>query len=167
MQTIDITPTPTPTRTPRRHPLMPPNSPATTRRASQRAAIRRLQRAQLAEARRIRQTVADAYTLTPALLRCPRRPALLAEARQVAMYLMRLRLRWPLPARTTAFPCTRIGRLLGGRDHATVMHGVAVIAVRLVSGREEDASLRQIVRALGATLDATYEATGRRHGRAA
>jgi len=64
------------------------------------------------------------------------------------------------PARTTAFPCTRIGRLLGGRDHATVMHGVALIAVRLVSGREEDASLRQMVRALGATLDATYEAGG-------
>jgi len=146
---------------------MPPNSPATTRRASQRAAIRRLQRAQLAEARRIRQTVADAYTLTPALLRCPRRPALLAEARQVAMYLMRLRLRWPLPARTTAFPCTRIGRLLGGRDHSTVMHGVAVIAVRLVSGREEDASLRQIVRALGATLDAAYEAEGSPYRRAA
>ena len=167
MQTIDITPTPTPTRTPRRHPLMPPNSPATTRRASQRAAIRRLQRAQLAEARRIRQTVADAYTLTPALLRCPRRPALLAEARQVAMYLMRLRLRWPLPARTTAFPCTRIGRLLGGRDHATVMHGVALITVRLASGRQEDTYLRLIVSAIGATLDATYEATGRRHGRAA
>ncbi len=146
---------------------MRPNSPATTRRAGQRVALRRLQRAQFAEARRIRQAVADAYTLTPALLRCPRRPALLAEARQVAMYLMRLRLRWPLPARTTAFPCTRIGRLLGGRDHATVMHGVALITVRLASGRQEDASLRQIVSALGATLDATYEATGRRHGRAA
>ncbi len=139
---------------------MRPNSPATTRRAGQHAALRRLQRAQLAEARRIRRVVAGAYTLTPALLRCPRRPALLAEARQVAMYLMRLRLRWPLPARTTAFPCTRIGRLLGGRDHSTVLHGVALITVRLASGRQEDASLRQIVRALGATLDATYEAKG-------
>jgi len=83
------------------------------------------------------------------------------------MWLMRTRLRWPLPARTTAFPCTRIGRLLGGRDHSTVMHGVAVIAVRLVSGREEDASLRQIVRALGATLDAAYEAEGSPYRRAA
>jgi len=26
-------------------------------------------------------------------------------------------------ARSAAFPMTRIGRLLGGRDHATVMHG--------------------------------------------
>jgi len=137
--------------------MMPPNSPPTTRRAGQRAALRRLQRAQTAEARRIRQAIADAYRLTPALLRCPRRPATRAEARQVAMYLMRTRLRWPLPARTTAFPCTRIGRLLGGRDHATVLHGVAVIAVRLASDRQEDAALRQMVRALGAMLDATHE----------
>ncbi len=135
--------------------------------AGQRAALRRLQHAQLAEARRIRRVVADAYTLTPALLRCPHRPATLAEARQVAMWLMRTRLRWPLPARTTTFPCARIGRLLGGRDHSTVLHGVAVIAARLASDREEDAALRQIMRALGATLDATYEAEGRPHQRAA
>ncbi len=146
---------------------MRPNSPATTRRAGQHAALRRLQRAQLAEACRIRRVVADAYTLTPALLRCPRRPATLAEARQVAMWLMRTRLRWPLPARTTTFPCARIGRLLGGRDHSTVLHGVAVIAARLASDREEDAALRQIMRAIGATLDATYEAEGRPHQRAA
>jgi len=138
---------------------MRPNSSATTRRAGQHAALRRLQRAQLAEARRIRRVVADAYTLTPALLRCPRRPATLAEARQVAMWLMRTRLRWPLPA----LPCARIG----GRDHSTVLHGVAVIAARLASDREEDAALRQIMRAIGATLDATYEAEGRPHQRAA
>ena len=123
----------------------------------QRAALRRRRRAQRAEARRIRQAVADAYLLTPAQLRCPRRPALLAEARQVAMYLMPRRLRWPLPTRTTAFPCARIGRLLGGRDHSTVMHGVAVIAIRLASSREEDVYLRQIVSTLTAALDATYE----------
>ncbi len=76
----------------------------------------------------------------------------------MAMYLMRTRLTWPLPTRNGAFPCARIGRLLGHRDHSTVMHGVAVIAARLVSGRGEDASLRQMVRAIGATLDATYEA---------
>jgi len=44
---------------------------------------------------------------------------------------------------------------------------LALITVRLASGRQEDTYLRQIVSALGATLDATYEATGRRHGRAA
>ncbi len=130
-----------------------------TRVACQRA-VRRLQRAQLAEARRIRQAVADGYTLTPAQLTSPCRVAERAEARQGAMWLMRTRLTWPLPTRDRAFPCDRIGRVLGGRDHATVLHGVAVIAARLVSGRQEDASLRHMVRALGATLDATYEAAG-------
>ncbi len=47
------------------------------------------------------------------------------------------------------------------------MHGVAVIAARLASVRQEDATLRQMVRALDATLDATYEAEGRPHWRAA
>ena len=128
--------------------------------AERRAALRRLRRAQLTEARRIRQAVAAAYTLTPAHLCAPCRAHPLAEARQVAMWLMRTRLTWPLPTRDRAFPCVRIGHLLGGRDHSTVLHGVAVIAARLVSGRQEDASLRHMVRALGATLDATYEAAG-------
>jgi len=104
--------------------------------AGQRAALRRLQRAQLAEARRIRQVVADGYTLTPAHLRCP------------------------LSTRTTAFPYTRIGRLLGGRDHATVLHGVAVIASRLTSSREEDVSLRHMVCGLAAMLDDSYDGAG-------
>ena len=81
----------------------------------QRAALRRLQRAQLAEGRRIRQAVAVGYTLTPAQLTSPCRVADLAEARQVAMWLMRTRLTWPLPTRDRAFPCDRIGRVLGGR----------------------------------------------------
>ncbi len=133
----------------------------------QRAALRRLQRAQLAEGRRIRQAVAVGYTLTPAQLTSPCRVADLAEARQVAMWLMRTRLTWPLPTRDRAFPCVRIGRVLGGRDHSTVLHGVAVIAARLASGREEDASLRHTVSALAATLDATYEAAGLPDQRAA
>ena len=76
----------------------------------------------------------------------------------MAMYLMRTRLTWPLPTRNGAFPASRIGRLLGGRDHSTVLHGVAVIVARLSSGREDDAALRHLVTALAATLDATYEA---------
>jgi len=114
-------------------------------------------RAQLAEARHIRQAVAAAYTLTPAHLCAPCRAHPLAEARQVAMWLMRTRLTWPTPIRNAAFPSERIGRLLGHRDHSTVLHGVAVIAARLVTGRPEDACLRQMVRAIGATLDATDE----------
>ncbi len=146
---------------------MQPNGHNPVRDAGQRAALRRLRRAQRAEARRIRQAVADGYTLTPAQLTSPCRVAARAEARQVAMWLMRTRLTWPLPTRDRAFPCDRIGRLLGGRDHSTVLHGVAVIAARLASGRQEDAYLRHVVRDLATTLDATYEAEGRPHQRAA
>jgi len=132
---------------------MDPNTPDGERHA----ALHRLRRAQLAEARRIRLAVADAYTLTPAHLCAPCRAHPLAEARQVAMYLMRTRRLWPTPTRNAAFPSEQIGRLLGHRDHSTVLHGVAVIAARLVTGRPEDACLRQMVRAIGAMLDATYE----------
>jgi len=133
----------------------------------QRAALQRLQRAQFAEARRIRQAVANCHTLTPAQLTSPCRVAERAEARQVAMWLMRTRLTWPLPTRDRAFSCVRIGRLLGSRDHATVLHAVAVITARLASDRQEDAYLRQMVRALAATLDATYETEELPHQRAA
>jgi len=122
-----------------------------------RAALHRLRRAQLAEARRIRQAVADAYTLTPAHLCAPCRAHPLAEARQVAMYLMRTRLLWPTPTRNAALPSERIGRLLGHRDHSTVLHGVAVIAACLVTGCPEDACLPQIVSALDAALDVIDE----------
>jgi len=137
---------------------MHPNRYDPERHAGLRAALHRLRHAQLAEARRIRQAVADTCLLTPAQLRAPCRVAARAEARQVAMYLMRTRLTWPLPTRNGEFPASRIGRLLGGRDHSTVLHGVAVIVARLSSGREDDAALHHLVAALAATLDATYEA---------
>ncbi len=73
--------------------------------AERRAALCRLRHAQLVEARRIRQAVADAYTLTLAHLRAP--------------------------TRNTAFPIERIGRLQGHRDHSAALHGAAVIAARL------------------------------------
>ncbi len=146
---------------------MHPNGYDPERRAEQRAALRRLRRAQLAEARRIRQAVAATCLLTLAHLLSPCRVAARAEARQVAMYLMRTRLTWPRPTRNGAFPAARIGRLLGGRDHSTVIHDVAVIVGRLDSGQPKDASLRQMVRVLAATLDATYEAEGLPRRRAA
>ncbi len=159
MKTIDITPTPPRWGTP------------TLRRDSlnedQRAALRHLRHAQLAEARRIRQAVADGYLLTPAQLTSPCRVAALTEARQVAMWLMRTRLTWPMPTRNREFPCERIGRLLGGRDHSTVLHGVAVIAARPDSQREEDTLLRHMVSAIGAALDAANENGERAHQRAA
>jgi len=135
--------------------------------AGQRAALRRLQRAQLAEARRIRQAVADGYGVPVAQLQATGRGREVSEARQVAMHAMRVRLRWPLATRTAPFPFERIGALLGARDHSTVMHGVAAIAARLDGAAEDAGGLRYMVRALHAMLDATYEDDADRHRHAA
>jgi len=62
--------------------------------AEQRAALRRLRRAQLAEARRIRQAVADTCLLTPARLRAPCRVAAGAPARPLPRRRARRPARW-------------------------------------------------------------------------
>jgi len=123
----------------------------------QRAALRRLQSAQLAEARRIRQAVADGYGVPVGQLRAAGRTRDVAEARQVAMHAMRARLRWPTATRDAPFPFGRIGALLGERDHSTIMHGVAAIAARLADDAEGEGCLRYTVRAIHATLDMMYE----------
>jgi len=129
----------------------------------QRAALRRLQHAQLAEARRIRQAVAAGYGVPVAQLRAPGRTRAVSEARQVAMHAMRARLLWPLATRNAPFPFERIGALLGERDHSTIMHGVAAIAARLSGDAETDRCLRYTARAINAALDATYEGAVARH----
>ncbi len=96
----------------------------------QRAALCRLQRAQLREARRIRQAVADGYGVPVAHLCAPGRTRAVSEARQVAMHAMRARLLWPLAVRNAPVPFGWIGALLGERDHSTIMHGVAAITPR-------------------------------------
>jgi len=128
--------------------------------AERRAALRRLRRAQLAEARRIRRGLPHPpgrrrrlHPDTGAPVRpLPRPPARrgppggdIPDARADA-----------LAARDAEFPARRIGH----RDHSTVLHGVAVIAARLDSGRQGDVYLRHMVRSIGATLDATYDIEG-------
>jgi len=130
-------------------------------------AVRRLQRAQRAEARRIRQAVADAYGVPLAQLLAAGREHEVSEARQVTMHAMRVRLLWPLALRNAPFPFEQIGALLGERDHSTVMHGVAVIAARLDDAAEDAGCLRYMVRAIHATLDATDEDDAERRGHAA
>lgn len=112
------------------------------------AALGRLQRAQVAEARRIRQVVAWYYNFTAAQLTQRGRRRELAEARQVAMYLMRTDLRWPTRAGNERFPLERIGRLLA-RDHSTVLHGVAVIDARAAS----EGTMRATLGAIRAELE--------------
>ena len=77
-------------------------------------------------------TVADYFHLDQDTLKGPRGKKDVALARQVAMYLLK---------EETNIGVTAIGRLLGGRDHTTVLHGYDRIASRLGA----DAHLRRDV----------------------
>jgi len=76
--------------------------------------------------------VAEHYTLEVAALKGRQRSQTIAQARQVAMYLLREELHCSLP---------QIGQILGGRDHTTVMYGCERISV----GIEENDQLRRYV----------------------
>ena len=81
---------------------------------------------------KVLETVAQAFGLSVAELRAKGRSRRVAVPRQIAMYLLREEAGLSLP---------RIGELLGGRDHSTVMHGVRKVADRL----ERDAQFRRRV----------------------
>jgi len=78
------------------------------------------------------QAVSRHYQLEIPALKSRRRSHDIALARQVAMYLMREELHCSLP---------RIGELLGGRDHSTILYGYKKVAV----GIEENDQLRHDV----------------------
>lgn len=66
--------------------------------------------------RQVAEFVAERHGLTFQQLVSPRRITSLARPRQIAMYVMReVCPHLSLPA---------IGRLLGGRDHTTILHGI-------------------------------------------
>ena len=73
--------------------------------------------AQLSE-QKIINVVADYYNLTPSILSGKTRTGQIALARHVAMYLIRINVDIPL---------TKVGKMFGGRDHTTVMNGIAKV----------------------------------------
>lgn len=75
------------------------------------------------------ETLADYYHLKVNQLRSPTRVKEVALPRQLLMYLLRAELN---------LPYMEVGKLLGGRDHTTIMHGVEKITALL----KEDESLR-------------------------
>jgi chromosomal replication initiator protein len=80
------------------------------------------------------------FSLSRQLLVSRGRDRQLAYARHVAMYLLREEARRPL---------TEIGRALGGRDHATVLHGCSKISKELAllpETREDVDCLRRALR---------------------
>lgn len=62
--------------------------------------------------------VADYYHLKTSQLKSPTRIKEIALPRQILMYLLRIEL---------SLPFMEVGKLLGGRDHTTIMHGVKKI----------------------------------------
>ena len=81
---------------------------------------------------RIIQEVARHYRVTVQELLGKGRTKKVAQARQVAMYLLHTDLE---------MSATDVGRMLGGRDHSTVIHG----AGKINAGINEDSRLRQDV----------------------
>jgi chromosomal replication initiation ATPase DnaA len=75
---------------------------------------------------RIARAVAKAHRLTFTEMISHRRHRHLAYARQEAMYLM---------ARHTTLSLPQIGRILGNRDHTTVIHGIRVHTHRLANAQ--------------------------------
>jgi chromosomal replication initiator protein len=87
----------------------------------------------------IQKAVADFYKVRIADMYSKRRPANIARARQVAMYLAK-------ELTNKSFP--EIGDAFGGRDHTTVMYAVK----RIATLRQEDAELNQQIHLLEQTL---------------
>jgi chromosomal replication initiator protein len=84
---------------------------------------------------RVQRIVAAHFDLRVSDLTGPRRPKNIAEARQMAMFIVRT---------LTKLPLTQIGDEFGNRDHGTVIH-----ACRVVDGRiKADSGLRHLVETL-------------------
>jgi len=66
------------------------------------------------EFRRIEERACRVFKVSPLALKSPRRNRRLAHARFFVAY-------WAF--RRTVLSSTQIGRLLGGRDHTTILHG--------------------------------------------
>jgi chromosomal replication initiator protein len=83
--------------------------------------------------------VADHFDLSPQQLAGKARDKHLVHARHIAMYLLRA---------DAARPLTEIGRMLGKRDHTTVMHGTEKIEREMYT----DPGLRQDIAEIRASL---------------
>lgn len=88
----------------------------------------------------IMRVVAQHYLLSIVDMVSVRRNPRLCLPRQIAMYLGRTLTPRSLP---------EIGRLLGGRDHTTIMHGYRKISALLETDADLRANIEQIKRKLG------------------
>lgn len=75
-------------------------------------------------------------------IRSPRRNAKMVLARQVAMYIAKM---------TTSRSLPELGRLFGGRDHTTVLHGVRRIELKMTAEPDLAARVYRIIQSLEVT----------------
>ena len=76
---------------------------------------------------RIQRMVAERYDIRMSELNGRGRPKMIAEARQVAMYLTREMAKLSL---------VEVGKAFGGRDHGTVIHACKVVNARMDQGED-------------------------------
>lgn len=96
---------------------------------------------QLSE-QKIINAVADYYNLTPSQLTGKIRTGQIALARHIAMYLIRIML--------SDVSLKKIGDMFGGKDHTTVMNGIA----KVDKGLKTDESLKEAVSTIKKRLEA-------------
>jgi chromosomal replication initiator protein len=89
---------------------------------------------------KILDAVASYFELTPEALSGKRRDRKTALARQIAMYLVRQQNHYPL---------SEIGKMLGGRDHTTILHGCKKIASEVSLNPQLAKSIDEIRKSLG------------------
>lgn len=83
----------------------------------------------------ILETVCAHYNVTPSNINSKSRKRDFVLARQVSMYLAQ---------KHTKMPASRIGKLVGNRDHSTVIHSCAQVEKRLKTDKHFMADLRSI-----------------------
>ena len=88
---------------------------------------------------KIQKKTAESFNIDPSEIVGKRRPANIAMARQIAMYLSR---------KLTTHSLQEIGRQFGGRDHGTVMHAIKVFG----NAMENDENIKRKVDYLLKTL---------------
>ena len=76
---------------------------------------------------RIQKLVAERYDIRLSEMNGRARPKMIAEARQVAMYLTREMAKLSL---------VEVGKAFGGRDHGTVIHACKVVNHRMDQGED-------------------------------
>lgn len=94
-------------------------------------------RVRVVTAGEIMEEVAKYYGVSLSLLKGERRTKMVAWPRQILMYLL---------AKDASVPLVEVGRMLGGRDHSTVIHARDKILAELVDNQKVKAEIEEVRR---------------------